>query len=112
MFARLEPNIRKRMPTVSEAYARAYAAEFSIAQLGELVAFGSTPTGKHFLANILALETDPNVSEAAISVMEELTPALMEFQKKACADRAQQRIAMGDSKAKCALSGDPGVRSL
>lgn len=112
MFARLEPTIRKRIPTVSEAYARAYAAKFSAAQLGELVAFGSTPTGKYFLSNILALEADPIVSEAAISVMEELTPALMEFQKKACTDHAQQRIAMGDKKATCPLSADPQVRSL
>ena len=112
MFAKLEPTIRKRIPMVSETYARAYAARFSTAELKELVAFGSTPTGKHFLASILALEADPSVSEAAITVMEELTPALMEFQKQACIQHTQQRIAMGDKKATCPLSQGDSVRSL
>ena len=112
LFAKLEPTIRKRIPAVSEVYARAYAAKFSTAELRELVAFGSTPTGKNFLSNMLALEADPSVSAAAMGVMEELTPALMEFQKQACIQHTQQRIAMGDKKATCPLSKGDETREL
>ena len=112
LFAKLEPTIRKRIPAVSEVYARAYAAKFSTAELTELVAFGSTPTGKHFLSNMLALEADPTVSAAAMGVLEELTPALMEFQKQACIEHTQQRIAMGDKKATCPLSKADETREL
>ena len=112
LFAKLEPTIRKRIPAVSEVYARAYAAKFSTTELAEMVAFGSTPTGKHFLSNMLALEADPTVSAAAMGVLEELTPALMEFQKQACIEHTQQRIAMGDKKATCPLSKADETREL
>ena len=112
LFAKLEPTIRKRIPAVSEVYARAYAAKFSTDELKELVAFGSTPTGKNFLSNMLTIEADPSVSAAAMGVMEELTPALMEFQKQACIQHTQQRIAMGDKKATCPLSTADETREL
>ena len=112
LFAKLEPTIRKRIPAVSEVYARAYAAKFSTDELRELVAFGSTPAGRHFLSNMLTIEADPSVSAAAMGVMDELTPALMEFQKQACIQHTQQRIAMGDKKATCPLSEAGETREL
>lgn len=114
LMNKLEPGIRKRLPAVTEAYARAYAAKFSADELRELVAFASTPTGKRYITGITELDTDPGVTEAASALTDDLYPAIMEWQKKACANHAQQRIAMGDKSATCKLSGDGGgdTRSL
>ncbi|MCY7280167.1 MAG: DUF2059 domain-containing protein [Sphingomonas bacterium] len=112
LLAKLEPGIRARIPTVMEAYARAFAAKFTAEQLRELVAFASTPTGRHFLASVDALDSDPGVTDAASTLTDDLVPVIMEFQKQACAERAQQRIAMGDKKAVCPLSQDKQTRSL
>src|SRR5688500_10825472 len=47
ILARAEPTIEKHMPEVLEAYAQAYAREFSAEELTQLIAFAQSPAGKH-----------------------------------------------------------------
>ena len=42
--------------------------------------------------------------DATADLMENLTPVLEDIQKEMCAEKAAQRVAMGDTKAKCPLA--------
>ena len=50
--------------------------------------------------------------EAASTLTEQLYPAIMEWQQEACAERARQRIAMGDNDVTCKLGAGAETRSL
>ena len=104
LFAKFEPKVREHQPAIVEAYAQAYAREFSVEELREMVAFGESPTGRRFLGKVTALGTEEAVMDAQMQLMEDLAPTIEDMQKELCAEKAAQRIAAGDVKAKCPLS--------
>lgn len=56
-------DIRDNMPGLIDAYAHAYARQFSITELGSIEAFMSTEAGKKFAQRSAALLSDPDVRE-------------------------------------------------
>ena len=98
------PKILAAMPAINEANAQAYAREFSAEELRQLIAFAQTPAGKHYIDRYDFLLMAPEVIDAQQSLSEELQPVLENFQKEMCAEKAAQRVAMGDTKAKCPLA--------
>jgi hypothetical protein len=102
--ARFEPILLKRVPRINEAYALAYAREFSAAELRDLVAFAATPLGRKFHASYLSVQYDDAVMEAEEALAEEIEPLVNEIRKAACAEAAAKRVAMGDAKATCPLA--------
>ncbi len=101
---RLEPKVREKMPRLVESYAQAYAREFSAEELQHMIDFADSPTGRHYLNGYAKLESDEQVVDAMSDLMEGLTPALEDIQREMCAEKAAQRVAMGDTKAKCPLA--------
>lgn len=76
VFAKIDPLMRAQLPKLLEAYAQAYAREYSADELRQLA-----------------------------------VPVMHELQKEMCAEKAAQRIAMGDTKAKCPLSAAAETQS-
>lgn len=111
ILARAEPTIRKRMPEILEAYSQVYAREFSAEELEQLIAFAQSPAGKHYIARMSFLDMDPAILEANQTLTDELTPIMREVTRELCAERAAQRLAAGDTKAKCPLSAEPETQS-
>ncbi|MXP48022.1 DUF2059 domain-containing protein [Altererythrobacter luteolus] len=62
-------------PGYRDGLARAYAVRFSVAELKELNAFFTTPTGSHYAAESMLIYADPQV----MSAMNEVMPAVMEM---------------------------------
>jgi hypothetical protein len=109
-LAKLEPTMRAQLPKLFEAYAQAYAREFSDSELRDMIAFASTSGGKHYLAHREFVLGDPSVVQAQQEMNEAMKPALFELQKEACAEHTAQRIAAGDKNAKCALADKADVK--
>lgn len=109
VFALAEPRLRARIPAIAEASAQAYAREFSADELREMIAFAQSPTGRHYMARSAAVETDPAILDAQHGMFEDLAPYIEQVGKE-CAEKARQRIAMGDTNAKCPLS-DPAPQA-
>ena len=110
VFVLAEPKLRARIPAIAEASAQAYAREFSADELKEMIAFAQSPTGRHYLTRSAAVETDPAILDAQHGMFEDLGPYMEQVGKEMCAEKARQRIAMGDTKAKCPLS-DPAPQA-
>jgi hypothetical protein len=104
LFVRLAPRIYGALPSLLETYAQVYAREFSSEDLRQMIAFGQTSAGKHFLLKYALLDTDPAVLEAQTDLLGRLSPIIQEYQKEMCGKRAAARIAAGDTKAKCPLA--------
>jgi hypothetical protein len=105
--ARMEPAIRGQIPNLTEAYAQAYAREFSADELTEPIAFAQSPAGKHYISRVDFMDADPAVLEAQQGITEAMMPVLEEMRKEACAKRAAARVAAGDKKATCPLNANP-----
>ena len=103
-LAAAEPKVRAHMPKLAEAYAQVYARDYSAAELHQLIAFAQSPTGKRYLLARTKVDMDPLVSDAQEQLGEELAPLMEDMQREMCAEKAAQRIAAGDTKAKCPLS--------
>jgi hypothetical protein len=110
-FALLEPKIRERMPNLMEAYAQAYAREFSADELTQLIVFIQSPAGQHYIGHRVELENDPAVQLQEQGIGAEMPPILREIEKEQCQARTAQRVAAGDKKAKCALSSEPETQA-
>ena len=104
LIAAAEPKVRQWLPNIFEAYASAYAREFSAEELAQMVAFAESPAGRHYLSGSEFLEGDPGVAAANDSLKKELTAIIESTAKEMCAKRAAKRLAAGDAKAKCPLS--------
>jgi len=104
IMAAAEPTVRKRMPYLLDAMAKAYAREFSESELNAMIDFAASPAGRHFLASSVDIASDQAVVAAQQLLIGEFEPALNEMRRKHCAKRAEQRIAAGDTKARCPLS--------
>jgi hypothetical protein len=109
-LALAEPKIRAAMPALLEANAQAYAREFSADELRQLIAFAQTPAGKHYIDRYDLLQMAPEVVDAQRELGAELGPVMKDLSKEMCAEKAAQRVAMGDTKAKCPLS-DPETQA-
>lgn len=105
IVALMEPRIRERMPNVLESYAVVYARDFSAEELRQMIAFAQSPAGQHYYATNLAVQGDPIVLRQIEGFQNDLWPTMKEFRKEQCAAKAAQRVAMGDKKARCSLSG-------
>ena len=64
------------IPALMDAFAVAYAHEFSRAELADLLAFVRTPTGVHFLTRSASLLSDPAVAAANSAYLRELQPLI------------------------------------
>ena len=84
--------------------ARHFLNNLVTAELGDLIAFAQTPTGRHYLARADVVESDPAIMDASMAIMEALGPALQDMAKEACAKHTAERIAAGDKKATCPLA--------
>lgn len=104
LFARFEPVMKAQLPSLSEAYASAYAREYSAAELQQMIAFAQTPAGQHYLARRDFVDLDPAVLEVQMEMFEALGPLMKQIQKEQCQAHTAQRIAAGDKKAKCPLA--------
>lgn len=111
MLEQIEPEVRDQFPAVMEAYAHVYAREFSAEELEQLIAFAGSPAGKHYLQKATLLEGDPSLIEAQQQLMMAITPHLEEFGKQLCQEKAAERLAAGETSAKCPLSGEPETAS-
>jgi hypothetical protein len=110
-LALIEPKIREHLPNLLEAYAQAYAREYSADELQQMIAFAGSPAGQHYLSRRLAVESDPSVQAASQALGEAIAPVAEQIMKEKCAERTAKRIAAGDKKAKCALSSEPETQA-
>ncbi|MFN3863215.1 MAG: DUF2059 domain-containing protein [Erythrobacter sp.] len=67
--------MEKIEPSYRAGLARAYASRFTEAELADMAAYFSTPTGAHYAAESLLIYTDPQVMAA----MTEMMPAMMQL---------------------------------
>lgn len=104
VLPKLEPILQAQMPQLLDAYAQAYAREYSADELKAMVAFAGSPAGKHLLSQLNVPDSDWGIVAAQQRVANSLVPTLQEMEQEPCAKRAAARIAMGDAKAKCPLS--------
>lgn len=80
-FSTMEPELR-------EAYARAYARQFTLPELQDLVRFFDTPSGAKFADRYVAMTTDPailNEMQALMPKMMKQMPAIVASAQKATA---------------------------
>lgn len=61
---RLSSAVQAHLPRLFEAMARAYAREFSAAELQETLAFARTPTGRHYMQSSTSIMSDRDVAAA------------------------------------------------
>lgn len=110
MLSLIEPTVIEQMPNLREAYAQAYAREFSAAELQQLLVFAATPAGRHYLSRSRLMEADPQVINSQATIMGATMQVIQRDKKEACARHTAARIAAGDTKAKCPLA-DPTPQS-
>lgn len=101
---RLEPIIVRYFPKIQDAYAGAYAQEFTVAELRDLIAFANSSTGRHFLKDTNFADFDERVLKANEGMTEDLEPVMMDLRKALCEQKTQARIAQGETDAKCPLA--------
>jgi hypothetical protein len=100
----LEPTLQSQMPQLLDAYARAYAREYSVDELKTMVTFAGSSAGMRFLSQPNVLDGDWGVVAARQRVANSIVPTLQGMEKDVCAKRAAERFAMGDRKATCPLA--------
>jgi len=77
----MEPDLRR-------LFASFLARQFSLAEIGELTAFFSTPTGHRYAAITLALAQDPLVMEGVRTMMPQAAALSMRIDERAAAATA------------------------
>jgi len=101
------PIIRDHLLSIREVSAIVYASEFSTPELQQLIAFAQTPAGKHYFAREHFLDLDPAIVEQDMMLQDAIKPVIFNVRKEMCQEATAKRIAAGDKKAKCPLSGKP-----
>ena len=101
------PIIRDHLPSIREVSAIVYASEFSTPELQQLIAFAQTSAGKHYFAREHFLDLDPAIVERDMMLQDAIKPVIFNVRKEMCQEATAKRIAAGDKKAKCPLSGKP-----
>lgn len=86
--------LRRNMPMFADAMAKAYARRFTEAQLKEIGAFFSTPTGREYVAQSMTLMADPDVQAAQRAMMTQamqgMQARIAEFASEAAAAAAKE----------------------
>lgn len=95
------PIVNRYLPALWEAYAQAYAGEFSAGELREMIAFASTPTGQHFMKDLNFADRHAAVTDVTYEMSEELAPIYEDLQTRICKRRTEMRVAAGETDAKC-----------
>lgn len=101
---RIEQVMSAHFPVMQEAYATAYAREFTASELRELITFSKTPAGRHFVSDLEFADYDEAVLDANYAMSEEMEPIMYELQKVLCAEKTKARIAQGETDAKCPMA--------
>lgn len=86
--------MNKLEPGVRNALAKAYAREFTAAELEDLDRFFATPVGAHYAAQSLVIAMGPDMTQAMGEMMPEMMsamPVLMQRVQEATADLPPQR---------------------
>ncbi|HJS09687.1 DUF2059 domain-containing protein [Sphingopyxis sp.] len=78
--------LKAEMPKMIEAMSRAYARRFTVAQMNEMYAFFSTPTGGLYVTESMGIMSDPDIStwqrDAMTKSMEKLPEELKKLQEE------------------------------
>jgi len=98
------PIMGRHMAAMTEAYANAYAAQYDVEELKQIIAFSQTPAGKHFLTQNIALDSDPGVLAEQERLMKEVVPVFANVSRKLCQVQAGQHAARGERDAKCTMA--------
>jgi hypothetical protein len=96
--------IKRYKPAILEAYAQAFAKDFKVDELRQLVTFAETPVGKRFVLESNYGDNDPGVLAVQEKLRAETEPLWQELAKIVCRERAQFRVAMGERDAKCPMA--------
>ena len=104
MVARFMAPVHAKMPILKEAYAHAYAREFSADELRTMTTFAESSAGHHYLSNQAFAMEDPAVVAANAEIQQSMEPVLEGLRREACAKKAAARVAAGDKKATCPLA--------
>jgi hypothetical protein len=64
MPQRFQPVMEQHFPLVMDAFAHAYAREFSSEDLAAILAFAGTPAGRHYFVKSSEIMADPDVGNA------------------------------------------------
>ena len=69
---RLEPTIQAFLPKMFEAMSHAYAREYSLSELKDILEFAKTPSGQHYLQRATDIMSDPDVAAANTAYFRDL----------------------------------------
>ena len=61
---RLEPTVQAFLPKMFEAMSHAYARQFSVGELNDILVFAKTPSGQHYLQHATDIMSDPDIAAA------------------------------------------------
>ncbi|NIJ09523.1 hypothetical protein FHS31_003156 [Sphingomonas vulcanisoli] len=75
-------------PSMREAMAQVYADHFSLAQLQEIDAFFTTPTGRSFASQQLAMLNDPSMQQQMRELTRQVVQRMMTISKQIATDTA------------------------
>jgi hypothetical protein len=99
-----EPVLTRQAPALREAIVQSFARRFSDGELRDLIAFGSTPTGRKFLENTNFAQDDPAVGDVHAKIIESVVPLFERVSKTMCRRNAELRVAAGEKDAKCSMA--------
>ncbi len=98
------PILKRHIPAMMEAYAKAFAKEYTADELRQLIAFAGTPVGHHFLDNTNFADTDDYVVDVQLVMRAEIAPLFDQVVRAVCRETTQLRVASGQKDAKCPLA--------
>jgi hypothetical protein len=110
VMVKAAPIIRDHMLSIREVTAIVYASEFSSAELNDMIAFGQTPGGRHYLARQQFLDLNPAIMAQQRLLQEAIAPVYSDVRKDICQEETAKRIAAGDKKAKCPYAQQKDVK--
>jgi hypothetical protein len=83
MMASITDLMSSMEPAMRNGLTRAYAREFSAAELGEMERFFATPAGAHYAEKSMAMFTDPELMKAMTDLMPEMMKRMPDMIAKA-----------------------------
>jgi hypothetical protein len=109
MRTRTEAKVRAIVPLLFEAWAQAYARQFSEDELRQLIAFAESPVGKQYLSGFGFLEQDPAVAAAQEAVWSAMSEMMEAVGKEFCTRQADMQLALGEGEP-CPYADDSVTR--
>lgn len=95
-----EPIVRRSAQSMSAAYARVYASEFTAAEVRDMVSFARTSGGRRYLTRGDSLVLHPEIAAQSAALETELAPIVSAMQSRLCQRLAATHLAEG-KRAKC-----------